>query len=150
MLLVTAFAETGAVAKRKLELAFELRQKARFRATLDDGAEVGVQLPRGKVMRGGDRLVAEDGSIIEVVAAPESVTTVQCADPLLLARVCYHLGNRHVPLQIGEGFCRYQHDHVLDDMVRLLGAVFAHEQAPFEPEAGAYHGSHDHGHSHHH
>jgi urease accessory protein len=84
-------------------------------------------------------LTTEDGSeTVLVVAAPETVSRVSIDDPLLLAKVCYHLGNRHVPLQIEQGWLRYQHDHVLDDMVRGLGVAVTTEQAPFEPEAGAY------------
>lgn len=131
-----------------LTLPFELRQKSRLRATLDNGEEVGLMLERGQVLRHGTQLRAETGLIIEVQAAPESVSTVYSSDPLLLARACYHLGNRHVPLQIAEGLCRYQHDHVLDDMVRSLGLEVIHEIASFEPEAGAYGHSHtNHGHS---
>jgi hypothetical protein len=74
------------------------------------------------LLRGGDLLATEDGSeVIEVIAAPESVSVVRCADPFLLARACYHLGNRHVPLQIMPGELRYHHDHVLDDMLRQFG-----------------------------
>jgi len=143
-------------AQAALTLPFETRQKSRFRAVLDDGTEVGVFLPRGTLLRGGDRLRAADGRVIEVRAAPETVSTVATDDPWLLARACYHLGNRHVPLQIGEGWARYLHDHVLDDMVRGLGLEVRVERAPFEPEAGAYgggfhfhsHGGHGHGHGH--
>jgi urease accessory protein len=135
-------------ATERLVLPFELRQKSRLRARLESGAEVGLVLERGIVLRGGDRLRAEDGTIIEVVAALETVSTVREADGTRLARAGYHLGNRHVPVQIGEGWLRYGHDHVLDDMVRGLGLVVTVEQAPFEPEAGAYghsHGPHEHG-----
>jgi urease accessory protein len=101
-------------------------------------------------MKQGDRLEAESGQVIEIQAAEESVSTIQINDPLLMARACYHLGNRHVPLQIGDGLLRYQHDHVLDDMCRGLGLVVSSENAPFEPEAGAYgESSGDHGHHHH-
>ena len=122
-----------------LTLPFEVRQKGRFKSQLDDGTEVGVFLDRGVVLRDGDLLQAEDGSVVCVHAAAEDVSTVRCQDPVLLARLCYHLGNRHVPLQIGENMVRYQHDHVLDDMVQSLGLRPVSESAPFEPEAGAYH-----------
>lgn len=135
----------------QLVLPYELRCRSRFRATLAGGGEVGIVLARGQVLRGGDRLVAEDGRVIEVAAAPEWVSTVRAADARLLARVAYHLGNRHVALEVGGGWLRYSHDHVLDEMVRGLGAQLDVEQAPFEPEAGAYHGaSAPHGHSHEH
>lgn len=134
-----------------LTLPFDLRQKSRLRARLDDGEDVGVLMPRGTVLRDGDLLRASDGRVVSVSAAPETVSLVHCADPLLLARACYHLGNRHVPLQIEQGSLRYLHDHVLDDMLRALGLEVACEQLPFEPEAGAYHshGAH-HGHPHEH
>lgn len=146
-------------ATAKLVLPFELRQKSRLRTRLASGEEVGLFLERGIVLRGGDLLQAEDGTVIEVVAAPETVSTVSASDPWALARAAYHLGNRHVALQIGEGWVRYLHDHVLDDMVRGLGFAVKVEEAPFEPEAGAYGSSgmhthahshsHSHGHSHH-
>ncbi len=99
-------------------------------------------------MRGGELLADADGSqLIRVLAAPEAVSTVRCADPHLLARAAYHLGNRHVPLQIEPGLLRFQHDHVLGDMLRGLGLTVEAEQAPFEPEAGAYQSA-PHGHSH--
>ena len=129
-----------------LRLPFDLRQKSRFRAQLIDGTEVGVMLDRGHILRGGDRLRAEDGRVVLVEAAPESVSTLRAEAPTLLARACYHLGNRHVPLEIGEGFARYRHDHVLDAMVEGLGLTVVCEEAPFEPEPGAYGGGHAHSH----
>ena len=96
-------------------------------------------LPRGTVLRGNDRLRAENGLVIEVRAAPEEVSTAFSRAPLLLARACYHLGNRHVALQIGDTWVRYLHDHVLDAMVESLGLKVFFETAPFEPETGAYH-----------
>ena len=109
-------------------------------------------LERGQVLRDGDLLASADGLVVQVRAAAEPVSEVACPDPLLLARACYHLGNRHVPLQIREGRLRYQHDHVLDEMLRGLGLHPRFSEAPFEPEPGAYGGSaHGHGqdHSHH-
>ena len=85
--------------------------------------------------------------VVVVRAAAEPVSEVCCGDPLLFARACYHLGNRHVPLQIDDGRLRYQHDHVLDDMLRGLGLQVGFAEAPFEPEPGAYGGS-AHGHAH--
>lgn len=162
MLLIHEHAAASEQANDVLELPFELRQKARFKATLTSGVEVGLQLARGKILRCGDKLKAEDGKIIEIKAAPESVSTVTCDDALMLAKICYHLGNRHVPLQVMQGQCRYMHDHVLDEMVVLLGGKVICEQASFEPEAGAYANqshahnedshasSHDHSHVHSH
>ena len=130
-----------------ITLPFETRQKSRLQATLDDGEEIGLLLPRGTVLRNGDMLKTETGLTIKVQAAVESVSTAHIDDPHLFARACYHLGNRHVPLQIGDDWLRYQHDHVLDDMLRGLGISPQHEHATFEPEAGAYGGG---GHHHHH
>lgn len=96
----------------------------------------------------GDVLQGDQGELIRVQAAPETVSTLTCDDPWLLARACYHLGNRHVPVQIMQGMIRYQHDHVLDEMLHGLGLHVVVEQAPFEPEAGAYGGGHSHSHDH--
>ena len=136
-------------------MPFELRQKSRLRARLENGEEVALILPRGKVLRGGERVTATDGREVEIVAAPEKLLHIESAE---LARVAYHLGNRHVPLQVGPDFLRIAEDHVLEEMARKLGARVSHIEAPFEPEAGAYghqhdemgHGGriHDHFHSH--
>jgi len=138
-------------ADRTLVLPFGERSKSRLRATLDNGEEAGLFLERGSVLRHGDLLLADDGRVIEVCAAPETVSTVHAADGLQLARASYHLGNRHVALQIGAGWLRYQHDHVLDDMIRGFGLEVVVEQLPFEPEGGAYvAASHSHSHAHSH
>jgi len=129
-----------------LTLAFDLRQKSRLKAALDDGAEVGLMLQRGGLLRGGDLLRAEDGTVIKVVSAVESVSKVTHSDPLMLMRASYHLGNRHVPLQISKDYLCYTHDHVLDEMVMGLGLHVECIMAPFEPEGGAYGGGHKHGH----
>jgi urease accessory protein len=132
-------------------LTFAQRVKSRLRVVLDDGREAGIFLERGDSLRDGDCLVSEDGLAVRVEAAPESVSTVSSANPHLLARACYHLGNRHVALQIEPGRLRYLHDHVLDEMIRGLGLAVTFEQAPFEPESGAYAGAaHDHDHDHDH
>jgi urease accessory protein len=107
-----------------------------------------VVLARGQILRSGDLLLTSDERVVEVGAAAEWVTTVRAAQPPLLARIAYHLGNRHVALEIGADWLRYGHDHVLDEMVRGLGAELTVEQAPFEPEAGAYAGGHGHSHAH--
>jgi urease accessory protein len=126
----------------KLVLPFEQRQKARQRVRLAGGLDVGLQLPRGTILRGGDRLRAADGTVLEIVAAREPVSTVWCRDLRRLAQVAYHLGNRHVALEIGAGWVRYLADHVLDAMVAQLGLAVVHHDEPFEPEAGAY-GAHE-------
>ena len=96
----------------------------------------------GEILRGGDLVLASDGSVIEVVAAPEKVVHVEGATPAELTRAAYHLGNRHVPLQVGEGFLRLAEDHVLEAMLSGLGVRITHLEAPFEPEIGAYSGGH--------
>ncbi len=131
-------------------LTFEARTRARQKVALDNGETASLFQARGKILSHGQKLMAESGEIVEIVAADEAVSTVFVADALLLARACYHLGNRHVALQIGAGFLRYQHDHVLDDMLIGLGLEPVFEQAPFEPESGAYGaGHHSHGHHEH-
>jgi urease accessory protein len=133
-----------------LTLSFEQRVKSRQKVALDNGEAAGLFLPRGSVLLRGQRIIAESGEVVEIRAADEAVSTVYVDDPLLLARACYHLGNRHVALQIGMGFIRYQHDHVLDDLVTGLGLAVEFETASFEPEAGAYDGAgHAHGHHEH-
>ena len=124
----------------RLVLIFDQRQKSRLRARADNGEEVALILPRGRVLRGGDRVAATDGREVEIVAAPEKLLHIESAE---LARVAYHLGNRHVPLQVGRGFLRIAEDHVLEEMARKLGAQVSHVEAPFEPEAGAYGHQHD-------
>jgi urease accessory protein len=106
---------------------------------------VALFLPRGEILRGGDALLAEDGTVIEVRAAPELCSVARTRDAHLLARACYHLGNRHIALQVGPGWLRYLHDHVLDEMVAALGLEVTEDCVPFEPEAGAYPGA-SHGH----
>lgn len=134
-----------------LTLPLHSRIKSRQRVTLDDGRDAGLFLARGTTLKDGELLSSDDGIIVLVRAADETLSTVRSDDPLLLARACYHLGNRHMSIQISPGLLRYQHDHVLDDMLRGLGLTVTVEQAPFEPEPGAYGGSVDgHGHHHHH
>ncbi|MGE0324538.1 MAG: urease accessory protein UreE [Polyangiaceae bacterium] len=135
----------------QLVLPFHSRSKSRLKVTLSDGRDAGVFLPRGSILRGGDRLQAKSGEWVLVVAAPEPVSRVASADPVAFARACYHLGNRHVPLQIADGYACYLQDSVLDQMARGLGVQVQAAILPFEPEAGAYAGhSHSHGHPHDH
>ena len=129
----------------ELELPFDLRQKSRLRTRTGDGEEVGLFLQRGHVLRGGDYLQAEDGRIVRVKAKDEQVLHVECPSFSELVRVSYHLGNRHVPLQVGERWVRIANDYVLRAMVEGLGASVKVLDAPFEPEAGAYGGGHHHG-----
>jgi len=136
-----------------VELTLERRVKARLKACLTDGSDVGIFLDRGPIMRGGDLLESEEGSIVQVISAPEEVSVIKSEDFHLLMRAAYHLGNRHVPLQLLPNELRYQHDHILDQMLIGLGINPSFEELPFEPEPGAYgeHGSgHIHENSHHH
>lgn len=121
-------------------LTFERRQRTRQRLRLDDGREAALMLPRGTVLRGGDCLYAENGEVIAVKAAAEEVSSAFCSDPLQLARAAYHLGNRHVAVQVGTGWLRYLRDHVLDHMLEEMGLRVRQDMVAFEPEAGAYHG----------
>ena len=128
----------------ELVLPFELRQKCRLRTQSTTGEEVGLFLSRGEILRNGDFLQADDGRCVKVTAKPEKVLQIGCADALQLTRVAYHLGNRHVPLQIGQGWLRIANDYVLRQMVEGLGGVVVAMEAPFEPESGAYGSGHMH------
>src|SRR5688572_17072891 len=107
----------------ELVLPFELRQKSRLRTRLASGEEAGLFLERGAVLRGGDCLLGSDGRIVLVVAAEEDLMHAACPGPCALARAAYHLGNRHVAVEIGDGWLRLQHDEVLAQMLRGLGAT---------------------------
>jgi len=140
-----------------LTLRFGDRRRSRLRARLDDGREAALFLPRGTVLRDGDRLRSEgDDVVVAVRAAAETLSWATTGDPQLLARAAYHLGNRHVPVQVGEGWLAYEHDHVLDRMVAEMGLELAAREAPFEPEVGGYRqgtgeaAGHGHGHPHDH
>ncbi len=124
-------------------LPFELRQRARLRTVSAAGRDTGIFLERGTTLRGGDLLRSECGMVVEVVAESEMLMEVRCAEPAQLARLAYHLGNRHVHVQVGESFLRTPEDYVLRDMLLQLGAQVASVTAPFDPESGAY-GSHHH------
>ena len=130
--------------QEQLSLPFELRQKSRLRTKLASGEEAGLFLEHGSILRGGDCLRANDGRIVLVVAADEELMEAKCATPFELVRAAYHLGNRHVPVQIGDGWLRFQADDVLAQMLRGLNATVSKVSAPFEPEAGAYAGGHSH------
>jgi urease accessory protein len=142
MLLFESLAPADSVAVDRLVLAFETRCKSRLRARLASGNDCGLFLPRGTVMRGGDKLLASDGRIVEVVAAVELLMEAASEDPLQLARAAYHLGNRHVAVQILPGKLRFARDRVLGDMVHGLGLPVIEIEDAFEPESGAY-GAHD-------
>ena len=140
-----------------VELDWDTRSKSRFDATDSDGRRLGVFLPRGRVLRGGDVLVAEDGSLVRVRAAAQPVLVVRpCAEhgsPFDLLRAAYHLGNRHVQLELKPDRLQLEPDHVLADLLRQMHLWVSEERAAFEPESGAYaaggHGHHDHAHGDH-
>lgn len=138
-----------------VELDWDVRQKSRFDATDSTGRQLGVFLPRGTLVRGGDVLVGEDGSLIKVVASAQKVLLIQCADhgtPFDLIRAAYHLGNRHVPIELKPDHLKIEPDHVLADMLRAMHLIVTEVETAFEPEGGAYsaqphsHGSHNHTH----
>ena len=149
-----------------IELDWDVRQKSRFDATDSSGRQLGVFLPRGTVARGGDVLVAEDGSLIKVIAAPQSVLRItHCAhhgSPYDLIRAAYHLGNRHVPIELKPDHLKIEPDHVLADLLRAMHLIVNAVDEAFEPENGAYasgghapthahahtHAGHDHSHHH--
>ncbi len=144
-----------------VELDWDVRQKSRFDATDSTGRSLGVFLPRGSVVRGGDVLVAEDGSLVKVSAAAQAVLKIthcpQHGTPFDLIRAAYHLGNRHVPIELKPDHLKIEPDHVLADMLRAMHLIVNEVSEPFEPENGAYatgghHGGHhhhdDHDHSH--
>lgn len=137
--------------RRELRLRYADRCKSRLRVTLDDGAEAGLFLPRGTVLRGGDLLKATDGTLVVIVSEAESLyeVTAHSASPdphFDLLRAAYHLGNRHVPVQLMPGILRLESDAVLRDLLLRLGLEVRETQAIFEPEAGAYGGGHRHDH----
>ncbi len=138
--------EHGYTPTHVVSLPFELRQRSRLRCSDAAGEELALMLSRGGVLRNGDLLRSESGQILRIEAAAETVSVVHSTDAFALCRAAYHLGNRHIPLEIAAGRLAYLHDHVLDDMVRTLGFPVATELARFEPEPGAYGGhSHRHG-----
>ena len=141
-----------------VELDWDVRQKSRFEATDSQGRQLGVFLPRGTLVRGGDVLVAEDGSMVRVLAAPQPVLVItHCPEhgtSFDLLRAAYHLGNRHVPIELKPDHLKIEPDHVLADLLRSMHLIVREENAAFEPEGGAYgaqagHGNDHHDHAHH-
>ncbi len=151
-------------------LDFDDRHRRRMAMTGTRGLEFLLDLENAVALRGGDALVLEDGRLVEVVAAPEPLSEIRCTDPGHLVRVAWHLGNRHLPTQIMAKGLRIRRDHVIEAMVKGLGARVIEIEAPFDPEGGAYaeafhahgdagshahaeagahaHASHDHAHDH--
>jgi len=142
-----------------VELDWDVRQKSRFDATDSTGRQLGIFLPRGTVARGGDVLVAHDGSLIKVWASAQTVLKItHCTDhgtPFDLIRAAYHLGNRHVPIELKPDHLKIEPDHVLASMLQAMHLIVTEVTEPFEPENGAYatgghFGGHHHGHEHDH
>lgn len=137
-------------------LDWDLRQKSRFDCTDSQGRHIGVFLPRGTLLRGGDVLLTVEGDLLRVVAAPQSVLCVtHCSEhgsPFDLLRAAYHLGNRHVPIELQPDHLKIEPDHVLADMLCQMHLIVTHACDAFEPEAGAYgeHATMGHAHHHHH
>ncbi len=134
-----------------VELDWDVRQKSRFDATDSQGRQLGIFLPRGTLVRGGDVLIAEDGSMVKVLAAPQPVLRItHCSDhgtAFDLTRAAYHLGNRHVPIELKPDHLKIEPDHVLADMLRSMHLIVHEVNEAFEPEGGAYSaGGHSHGH----
>jgi urease accessory protein len=148
LLSITKRLPPGREFNERLILPFDQRQKSRLRVRLESGIEAALQLERGTILRGGDRLQTGDGRVVLVVAADEPVLHVTASSAQQLMRATYHLGNRHVPLEIGDGWLRLEQDHVLRDMLLGLDMTVHEQLAPFEPEAGAYGGGHHHHHEH--
>lgn len=144
----------GALLKRaaSVELDWDTRQKSRFDATDTAGRQLGVFLPRGSVVRGGDVLVGEDGSLVRVTAAPQPVLVIRhCSEhgtPFDLTRAAYHLGNRHVAIELKPDHLKIEPDHVLAEMLRRMHLIVSEANEAFEPEGGAYQPEHAHGHDH--
>ncbi|MDR5171742.1 urease accessory protein UreE [Methylobacillus flagellatus] len=146
MLGISKKIESASQVDDQLVLPFDRRQKSRLRVVLASGIEAALLLERGTVLRGGDLLQAEDGRVVQVVAADEPVLLVTAETAQQLMRAAYHLGNRHVPLEVCNGWLRLEQDHVLQEMLLGLGVQVEGQMAPFEPEAGAYGGGHRHHH----
>lgn len=132
-----------------IALDWDARQKSRLEAMDDRGNHVAIFLARGAVMRDGDVLVVDDGGLIVVRAQPQPLMAVRSAASGGLVRAAYHLGNRHVPVNVRADSLRFEPDHVLADMLRGMGFEVLSIEDGFEPEAGAYHAA-GHGHEHEH
>lgn len=132
-----------------VSLPFDKRVRGRLRITLDgSGVDAGINVERGELLHEGSKLGSESGQVLVIHALAESVSVATTNDGLLFSRACYHVGNRHTQVQIDEQRLVYLHDHVLDAMLSLLGLAVSSQELPFEPESGAYTGSHAHAHAH--
>ena len=137
-------ADPRAVATDYVQLTYEQRTRGRLVARLGSGAEAAFALPRGATLHHGDRLLATDGRVVEVRASAEPLLEVAVADATRLARAAYHLGNRHVAVELRTGALRVAQDAVLERLLQGLGLAPSRVEAPFEPEGGAYGAAHSH------
>ena len=128
-----------------VHLTFDARSKSRLLLRLDSGEQAALIVERGRLLRGGDRVRTQDGREVVIIAAEESLLEASSEDPKAIARAAFHLGNRHVAVEVGANRLRFLDDHVLEEMVKGLGLQVAAVRAPFEPEAGAYGHHHAHG-----
>ena len=147
MILLTR--RTQLPATDSVALSYDARKRSRLRLTLASGREAGIFLERGEHLQGGDRLITDDGgTVVEIVAAPEKLIEAIADSPLLFARAAYHLGNRHVPIELQPDHLKIEPDHVLADMLRAMHLIVTEQNLAFEPEGGAYAAGHGGGHSH--
>lgn len=129
-------------------LDYDDRHRRRIAMTGSKGIVFLLDLPSPAELQGGDALLLEDGRLVEVVAAPEALMEIRCADTRDLTRLAWHIGNRHVPTQVLRDALRIRRDHVLADLARQLGAEVTELEAPFAPEGGAYQSAHAHAYEH--
>lgn len=150
MIAIEKFADHHEVATDQIELSFDARCRSRLRVHSAHGQDCGIFLERGTVLRGGDKLLGADGTVFEVIAAPEALMEASGPDPLAIAKAAYHLGNRHVAVHLMPDRIRFAADAVLGEMVQGLGLQVLAISDAFEPERGAYgaHGGHAHPHGH--
>ena len=144
----TAGSWNAAAAIDRVVLDADERHRRRIVLTGERGTEFLLDLPHAAALRDGDGLVLEDGAIVRVAGKPEPLVEVAAPSAPALARLAWHIGNRHTDLQVVGDTLRIRRDHVLEDMLRGLGARLTPIEAPFDPEPGAYGHSHDHGHGH--
>ncbi len=128
----------------RVVLDYDDRHRRRIAMTGNKGTAFLLDLPSPAELRGGDALLLEDGRLVEIVAAPEALLEIRCADARHMARIAWHIGNRHVPAQVLSNALRIRRDHVLADLARQLGADVGEIEAPFTPEGGAYQSAHAH------
>ena len=149
MLTFTELTNTDSKPEHRVSLTFHQRTKGRLRITTEQGVDAGISIERGQILENGQLLQSQEGSILEVLAKPEDVSVARTDSAALFARSCYHVGNRHAEVQIGDNQLIYLRDHVMDEMLRLIGLSVSEQQLPFQPENGAYAGGHGHSHAHH-